>query len=170
MSKKNSKLVLAMSTFALLATAGLAAAQGPGPGGPGGPGCPGGPGGPDGAGFGPPAEVLKEFDKNNDGKLDETERKAAHAAMQARRQDEHKKMLAQFDANRDGKLDDAEREKLMEQKATEHFQQIDTNHDGVLSLAEFKAGVRAHHEQMGAGRGHHGRRGPMGPRAGRGGR
>ncbi|MBK7534929.1 MAG: EF-hand domain-containing protein [Myxococcales bacterium] len=105
--------------------------------------------------------MLKEFDRNRDGKLDDAERAEAHKAMQARRAAAHQQMLTQFDSNRDGKLDDAEREKMMDQKMTEHFQQLDTNRDGMLSPAEFKVGVRDHHRRGGFGKvGHKGRRGP----------
>lgn len=172
MMKKTSKLTLALSTFALLITAGVASARGQGPGaGPGGPLCDGM--GPDGAGpgpggFGPPAEVMKQFDKNGDGKLDDTERQAAHAAMKTRREEAHKQMLAKYDANRDGKLDDAEHAKLFDDKAAEHFQAIDTNRDGKISLDEFKAGVRNHHAGFGPPHGRGGRgmmpRGGQGPR------
>lgn len=125
------KLTILLATSALLFGAGLAAA------GPHGPGQ-----------MGPPPEVLKEFDKNNDGKLDDTEREAAHTAMKARHEAQHKQMLAKYDANRDGKLDDAEREKLHDEMATEHFRKADKNGDGVLSLEEFKAGVRERHLEM----------------------
>ena len=52
---------------------------------------------------GPRGEALKKYDKNGDGKLDETER----AAM---KKDREAEMLKKFDKNGDGKLDDAEKE------------------------------------------------------------
>ena len=62
------------------------------------------------------AEILKKFDKNGDGKLDETERAAMRAAAkekaQARKaQLERRKaqLIKEFDKNGDGKLDESER-------------------------------------------------------------
>jgi len=75
------------------------------------------------------AEMLKQFDTNSDGKLDSTER----AAMRARR-------IAQFDTDKDGTLSPTERAAMRDQKLTSMFQELDTNHDGKLTLDEFKAG------------------------------
>ena len=50
-----------------------------------------------------PPQVLKQFDKNGDGKLDESEKQAARAAMMKR-----------FDKNGDGKIDEAERQAARE--------------------------------------------------------
>lgn len=66
-------------------------------------------------------EVLRRFDANHDGKLDEAERAAAREAwkkehpeaaahMEKRRQE----MLQRFDRNGDGKLDAAERKTLQD--------------------------------------------------------
>ena len=46
--------------------------------------------------------LIDEFDEDGDGELSETEREAAHAAMEA-------KMIEQFDKNGDGVLSDDER-------------------------------------------------------------
>jgi Ca2+-binding EF-hand superfamily protein len=67
-------------------------------------------------------EILKRFDKNGDGKLDEDERAEAHEAMlkeqEERRaarvtapnaEDYRRRMLEMFDKNHDGRLDDEER-------------------------------------------------------------
>lgn len=70
-------------------------------------------------------EILKQFDKNGDGRLDDDERALAHEAMldqqEKRRaakeaalntevdQSFRRRVLEQFDKNHDGKLDDAER-------------------------------------------------------------
>lgn len=61
-----------------------------------------------GAGFAPEAreKMLKKFDKDGDGKLNEEERKAM--------MDERKAMTDKFDADKDGKLNEEERAKLME--------------------------------------------------------
>lgn len=52
-----------------------------------------------------PPEVLKEFDKDGDGKLNDEERKAMQEAG-------HKKLLEKFDTDKDGKLSDEERKAI----------------------------------------------------------
>ena len=95
---------------------------------------------------GPPPEILEKFDTNGDGKLDETERKAA---MQARREQagqRREKMLEKFDTNGDGKLDESEREamkKEMEAKRKEILDKYDTDGDGKLSPEERQAAIDA---------------------------
>ncbi len=179
--------IVALSAAGLLAAAGYALAQSAdvgaedmappppphgfpadGPGGPGfGPGP--GPGGPRhgrGGPHGPPpeirAEMLKRFDANGDGVLDQSEREAAHAAMKARFEAERAEVIKRFDADGDGKLSPAEREtmvttlraegkegllramheaherRIMHERALAEF---DTNKDGVLDDAE-KAAMR----------------------------
>jgi len=56
-----------------------------------------------GKGQGNRAKMLEKYDKNSDGKLDETEKEAAKKDQEAAR-------LKKFDKNGDGKLDDAEKE------------------------------------------------------------
>src|SRR5512142_2916470 len=46
-------------------------------------------------------------------------------------------MLAKYDTNKDGKVDEQERKVMRDEIATERFQKLDTNKDGVLSLDEF---------------------------------
>ncbi len=53
------------------------------------------------------AKLLEKFDANGDGKLDETERKAAREALKA-------KILEKFDEDGDGKLSEDERAKAKE--------------------------------------------------------
>ena len=61
--------------------------QGGGPGGQDGPGRPGGgSGGPPGGPMGPELELVKQFDKDADGRLDTQERRAAREAAQSQRQ------------------------------------------------------------------------------------
>lgn len=62
-------------------------------------------------------------------------------------------MLAKFDTNKNGTLDPGEKQAMHDVRAQRRFDSLDANKDGVLSLAEFKAG-----KQHG-GR-HHGRKGP----------
>jgi HlyD family secretion protein len=82
----------------------------PSPGGPG----PGGPNRPD---F---AEMLKQFDKDGDGELDESEREAMRAAMQARFGGQggprmsREEMLKRFDKDGDGELNEEERAAMRE--------------------------------------------------------
>lgn len=112
----------------------------------------------------PPA-VLEKFDADKDGKLDEEERKAAHEAMKAKREEARKKMLEEFDANDDGKLDEAERKaahEAMKAKRAALVEKYDSDGDGKLSREEIKAARDAGEEipmhPMGPG----GRKGPKG--------
>ncbi len=77
---------------------------------------------------GPPPEIVAQYDTNQDGKLDETERAALHADIEAgkitrpeggrgpgagpRRQGPPPEVVAQYDTNQDGKLDETERAAL----------------------------------------------------------
>ena len=63
----------------------------------------------------------------------ESDRRAKFAEMKKQR-------LAKFDANNDGKLDQSERLALHDAMATIAFTKLDADGNGVLSLAEFKAG------------------------------
>ncbi|MFO1041795.1 MAG: EF-hand domain-containing protein [Planctomycetaceae bacterium] len=90
--------------------------------GKGGPGMGKGPGGP-GEGNGPGREaILKRFDKNGDGQLDETERAAARKAMEERgggagpgngNGPGREEILKRFDKDGDGKLNEEERAAAM---------------------------------------------------------
>lgn len=64
-------------------------------------------------------ELVKRFDKNGDGELDETEKAEAHTFIDARRaerrgrmEERRKEMRERFDANGDGELDEEERAAL----------------------------------------------------------
>ena len=68
-------------------------------------------------------------------------------------------MLQKYDTNKDGSLDDKERTVMMDERLLTRFKKLDTDGNGVLSLAEFKAGK---HDRMGkhharGGRGMHGK-------------
>lgn len=123
------------STFALLLSLGLAApvfaadgdgkGKGPGDGqagaakGPRDGQGPAGKGPRDGQGFPSREEMLKRFDKNGDGQLDDNEKNAARAEFAARggkpgegggmSPERKAELMKRFDKNNDGKLDDAER-------------------------------------------------------------
>jgi len=88
-------------------------------------------------------KILKEFDKDGDGKLDEAERKAAREAMKAKREAFRKKMLEKFDKDKDGKISQEERKAAREaffanlkENHPELFKRLDTNNDGTLSDEE----------------------------------
>jgi HlyD family secretion protein len=62
-------------------------------------------------------EMLKQFDKNGDGQLDESERETLRTTLAARLGGDGKRpsredMLKRFDKNGDGQLDDSEREAM----------------------------------------------------------
>jgi Ca2+-binding EF-hand superfamily protein len=105
-------------------------------------------------------ELLKRFDTNHDGKLDEDEVAIAHEAMLKEQMDRQAKiaatpagpqlrqrMLDRFDANHDGRLDDEERAE-MRKFSEEHglgpdgevreelLQRFDKNADGKLDETE----------------------------------
>lgn len=79
-----------------------------------------------------PPEILKEFDKDGDGKLSQEERQAAREARQ-------KAMLEKFDADGDGKLSEDERKKMQETVRAERLKQFDKDGDGKLSKEERQA-------------------------------
>jgi hypothetical protein len=84
-------------------------------------------------------EMLKRFDKDGDGKLDDSERAAAKEAMEARKAERMKK----FDSNGDGKLDDEERENARQTHKAEMMKKFDKNGDGKLDEEERDA-AKAH--------------------------
>jgi len=55
-------------------------------------------------------QLLKRFDEDGDGKLNQHEKANAKAHAEKRRNQMRRKLLNQFDADGDGKLNDAERE------------------------------------------------------------
>ena len=114
---------------------------------------------PDGPGPGHevPPEVLKKFDTNGDGKLDETERKAMYEDMKA-------EMLKKFDKDGDGKLSEDERKAMradMEAHRKELLEKYDANKNGKFDPEEIQA-ARAAGEKMPPMFGH-GPGGPDGP-------
>ena len=54
-------------------------------------------------------EMVKKFDKDGDGKLNDAEKTAAKEAKKA---EHEKKMLEKFDTDKDGKLSDAEKAEM----------------------------------------------------------
>lgn len=94
---KSKLLVLTLAPAMLIATARLTAEGEP----------------TEAAGTKPPGkhheEMIRRFDADGDGKLNEEEKAAAKTAMQQRQGEAREEALKRFDANGDGKLDDAER-------------------------------------------------------------
>jgi len=87
---------------------------------------------------------------------------AAKPDVKAQHQARKAEMLQKFDVNKDGTLDDKERAAARDQMMTERFKALDTDGNGSISLAEFKAGKeQMRHRRGGRGmhRGHHGERG-----------
>jgi hypothetical protein len=91
------------------------------------------------------AELLKRFDKNGDGKLDEAEKTAAKDYNREQHnerankagQNLRKKAVAKYDKNGDGKLDDAERAEIINDPKV--IKRFDKNNDGKLDESEKEA-------------------------------
>lgn len=121
-----------------------------------------------------PPGLLKEFDKDGDGKLNDEESKAARESMQAKREEARKKMLAEFDKDKDGKLDQEERKTMreaMEAKRKALVEKYDGNKNGKLDPEEVKAARDAGEEMpmmRPGGRGQGGPRGEGRPNRGEG--
>jgi hypothetical protein len=107
-----------------------------------------------------PPEILKEFDKDGDGKLNDEEAKAAREARQARAEEARKKMLEKYDTDKDGKLSEEERKTMrteMEAKRKALLEKYDANKNNRLDPEEIKAARDAGEEipqfrPMGGGR------------------
>lgn len=78
----------------------------------------GGPGNSSGFGGQVPPEVLKKFDKNKNGQLDEDEQKAAMAALGPKKS-RKEQLLEKLDLNGDGKITADEREQVAAQRKAE---------------------------------------------------
>lgn len=127
-----------------------------------------------GGGRQPNPEMIKEFDKDGDGKLSDEERTAMREAMQARAEEARKKELAEFDKDKDGKLSEEERKAAQEAREAKHkalVEKYDADKNGELSREEIQTAVKAGEEMRylrpapqrggrgGEGRGGEGRRG-----------
>lgn len=111
---------------------------------------------------GPPPELVKQFDKDGDGKLSDEERATMREAHQARMEERRKEMLEKFDADKDGKLSPEEREKAREARKAEMLEKFDKDGDGKLSEEERAAMPKPPARPGGPG-GPRGKRGPKGP-------
>ena len=94
------------------------------------------------------AELLKRFDKNGDGKIDENEKADAKLEMlkdgdggRAGAGRLREQILKRFDKNKDGKLDENERAEALEALKTNprFIKRFDKNQDGKLDDAELAA-------------------------------
>ncbi len=106
----------------------------------------------EGGGRGPrrlPEEMLKKYDKDNDGKLNDEEMKAFRDARA-------KENLEKYDANKDGKLDEEETKKMEAenprwrgfQPDAETIKKYDKNGDGKLDEEERKTLREAREKEM----------------------
>jgi len=84
-------------------------------------------------------KLLEQFDANGDGRLDETERAAAKAAMQAKREERKQQILERFDADGDGQLNDEEKAAAKEAFKAKMKERFDKNGDGELDEQERRA-------------------------------
>ncbi len=95
-----------------------------------------------------PPEMIKQFDTDGDGKLNDDETKAMRADFQAKREARQKANLEKFDANKDGKLDEAETKTMREAQQKEMLEKYDANKDGKIDDAE-RAKIPASERFMG---------------------
>lgn len=87
----------------------------------------------------PTADEIKQFDKDGDGKLDETEMKAMLDARKAKFEAAQKALLEKYDANHNGILDPDELAKARADHEAELIKKYDKDGDGKLSDEERKA-------------------------------
>lgn len=121
-------------------------------------------------GDGPPPAIMEKFDADKDGKLSEDERKAMHAAKEAKMEEHRKEMLTKFDKDGDGQLNDEERAAAKAARQAEMTKKFDTDGDGKLSDEE-RAKMpkpKMRHGGPDGKRGDAGKRGPGGPAGKRG--
>jgi Ca2+-binding EF-hand superfamily protein len=112
-----------------------------------------------------PEAMLKEFDKDGDGKLNDDERTAMREAMRARFEEARKKEIAEFDKDKDGKLNEEERKAANEAREAKRkalVEKYDADKDGKLSREEIQTAVKAGEEVRFLRPGGPGQRGPRG--------
>jgi hypothetical protein len=97
-----------------------------------------------GGGFGSaqiPADILKKFDKNQDGQLDEKEQKAAGDALGPKKS-RKEKLQEKLDLNGDGKITKEERETVAAQYKAEQ-EALKEQKKAELEASRAKAKVKA---------------------------
>jgi Ca2+-binding EF-hand superfamily protein len=88
-----------------------------------------------------PAELLKKYDADHDGKLSDSEREAMRADMKAANEKRQAEMLKKYDKDNDGKLSDEERKAMREDMQARRkalLEKYDANKDGKLDPSEIK--------------------------------
>jgi len=88
-----------------------------------------------------PAEGIKKFDKDGDGKLNEEERQAAKAARKEMMKARKAEMLEKFDKDGDGELNEEEKKAMREAMKARMLEKFDKDGDGELNEEE-KAEMR----------------------------
>jgi len=115
-----------------------------------------------------PAQILKEFDKDGDGKLSPEEAAAMRRVMRERRETRHKALIERFDADKDGELNEQERKVAHDIILREMLVKYDVNGNGELDPEEHKAMIDGEgHDPLRfftRQRGFRGERGHRGPR------
>ena len=89
-----------------------------------------------------PAEIIKKFDTDGDGKLSDEEKKKAREAMQAAARERREAFIKQYDTDGDGKLSKEEMKAAhedMKKKHEEFVKKHDKDGDGKLSKEELIA-------------------------------
>jgi Ca2+-binding EF-hand superfamily protein len=101
------------------------------------------------------AAAGPKWDANGDGSVDTAEKAQRREAMKTKRAEMKAQMLLKYDTNKDGQLDQAEREAKRDAMQTEAFKQLDTDGNGHISYAEFKANKKffGKHHRAGGRRG-----------------
>jgi hypothetical protein len=107
-----------------------------------------------------PPGLLKQFDKDGDGKLNDEEREAAKAAREAMMEARKKEMLEKFDTDKDGELNDAEKEAMRAEMKKRMLEKFDKDGNGELSDEEKAEMRKAMMDRPGAPHGPGGKRGP----------
>lgn len=77
----------------------------------------------------------------DNGAGDGADRQSMHDAWKAKREARKQEILAKYDVNKDGVLDESEKAAMKDDLAKQRFAELDTNHDGVITLDELKAGM-----------------------------
>lgn len=104
-----------------------------------------------------PPEIIAKFDKDGDGKLDETERKAAREGRENMMAERRKEMLEKFDTDKDGELSDTERQAMREEMKKRMLEKFDKDGDGELNDEEKAEARKAMQDRRGGPRGPHGK-------------